>query len=145
VRNVKQGSENADGHEEGIYDQRACQSKELANNKLPPADGTRKHGVERALFDLLGDQANADKNGDHDAEQRNRSEAEIDDHQFFDVDGNLAYEDSRSREQQGESDEVVQHAVPYRFAKSVGRNVQDTGFHVVLPAVVSARCSFSTK
>jgi hypothetical protein len=145
VRNIEQAREHADGHEEGIDDQGAGQTKELADNELPSANRARKHGIKCALFDLFGDQTDADKNGDHDAKQGNRREPEVDDDQFFDVDRNLAHQDGRSRQQNGESDEVVEHAVSHRFAKSIGRNVHDARFHAILPAVVSARCSFSTK
>ena len=69
----------------------------------------------------------------------------IDDDQLLDFNRNLAHENGCSREQQGEGDQVVEYAVAHGFAESVGGNVGDTGSHALLPTLVSACRSFSTK
>ncbi len=62
------------------------------------------------------------------------------DHQALDVDGNLAHENGRARKQQGERDQVVEHAVADRFAKCVARDVNDARAHTAVPRVFPAVC-----
>src|SRR5208283_3266353 len=107
-------------------------AEELADNELPAADRAGKHGVKGSLFDFFGHQADADENCDDDSEQRNRGEPEIDDDQLLDLNRNLAHENGRPREQKRESDQIVEHAVAYRFAEGIGGNVGDAGVHTVL-------------
>ena len=150
VGDVKQGAENSDGHEKCIHHERAGEAEKFADNELPPAHRAREHGVKRALLNFLGDKADADKDGNHHAKKRNRSEAEIDYHQTLDINGNLADENSGAGQQQREGDQVVKDAVANRFAERIARDMDDPGGHACVPATVPAVaaavvCSFSTK
>ena len=66
---IEQRSKDSNGHEERVHDQRASQSKELANDEFPAAHRAREHSVKRALLDLLGNQTDPDEYGDDDAKQ----------------------------------------------------------------------------
>jgi hypothetical protein len=112
---------------------------------IPAAHRAREDGVQRTLLDFLRHQLDADENGDDHAEQGYGGEAEIDDDQLFDVDGDLADQDCRAGKQQGEGDQVIEHAVADGFAKSVKGDMGDTVAQAILPAVVPELCSFSTK
>ena len=121
---------------------------------LPTINSQRRTGREstvykRPLLDFFRDQSDADEDGDHHAEQRDRGQAKIDHHQAFDVDRDLSDQNRRSRHQQGEHDQVVEHAVAHRFAEGVGGNMYDARVHTLTPAfaptVASAGCSFCTK
>ena len=65
---VEQRREHSDGHEKRIHDQGAGKTKEFAHNKFPPPYRARQNGIERALLNLFGDQANPDEDRDHHSE-----------------------------------------------------------------------------
>src|SRR5271166_1171290 len=143
--NVEQGREHAESHEKSVDHQRPCQPEELADNKLPTLDGTGKNCVEGALVNLLGDEADANEDGNHHAKQRNRRQPKVDHHQAFYANGNLPHQNGRSGHQQGKRDQVIENAIAHRFAKSVGGDVYDSSAHRVTPATALFGCSLRTK
>src|SRR6185437_9182134 len=117
------------------------QSAKFAQNKFPAAHGAGEDGVQSLLLNFLGNQADADENGDDQAEQRDGGQAQVDDYVALDADGDLANEQGSRNHQQGKADEVVEDAVANGLAKSVGRD----GGDAVHRAATSAGESFSTK
>ena len=107
--------------------------------------GPRKNGVKCALLDFFRDQADADEDRDHDAEQRDRRQPEIDDDQAFDLDGDLTDEDGRAGQQQRERNQVVEDAVANRFAECVRGDMEIRALMRSSQPVVWECCSFSTK
>ena len=65
----------AQSHEKRVDDEGTSESEILTGNKLPAAHGAREHGIQCLLVDLLRDQANADKDSNHNAEQRDCSQS----------------------------------------------------------------------
>ena len=70
----------------GIHHQGGNQAQLLTDDKLPAPHRPRgQNRVKRAPLDLLADQADAEKDGDHDAEQRNCRQPEVHQHQPLDA------------------------------------------------------------
>ena len=110
---VEQREEEAQRHQRCIDRQRHQQSQILSRKKFPAPHGLGQNAVERAFLNLLVNEAYADEYRHHQSEERNRAEAEIDDHQALDADRNLAYEHRSGHHKQREEDQVVEHAVAH--------------------------------
>ncbi len=65
-------------HQAGVRCQRHHQAQVFSGNEFPPPHRTGEDGVERFLVDLFRHQSNADQDRDHDAKQRHRAQAHID-------------------------------------------------------------------
>ena len=93
------------------------------------------------FIDLFRHQADPDEDSDYNAEKRHRGQPQVDDDQALDIDGNLADQNRCPGKQQGKRDQVVQHAIAYRLAKSVEGDVTDPRVHTPTPRRFSVRAS----
>ena len=81
------------------------------------ADRFGEQRVDAAAIDFLRDQVDADEDGDEQAEQRRRGQAEVLDDLDVLPRGQLADQDRRADQQHREEDEIVEHAVAHRLAE----------------------------
>src|SRR6266566_226692 len=98
------------------------QMKYTAIKTVPPPQGLSQHRVQRALVHLFGHQPHADKNGNQQTHQRDRTQTQGHDNGLFYPDGNLPGDDRRRHHQQREEQQVVKHAVPHRFPERIQRH-----------------------
>ena len=106
-----------DGHDRHVDREGQHEPGVLAQDELRPADRLGEQRVDAAALDFFRDEADANEDGDEEAEDSGRRQSEILDDLDVLPGGELPEQIRRGNQQDRKEDQVVEDAVPDRLAE----------------------------